>query len=213
MITIKTTTFPLVAGFKADDNTLATGLTPTVTIYETDGTVVVNAQTMTEIANGGYFYNVTGLTTNTSYYGFADGGATLTTFRYQPFAFYTNFGNEDVIDTIDTNTQATNTTVQTNLDTKVSTIGSGDGDIPVEFLLEVNSVPRPGERIWVTSDASGLNLKSSKSLVTNSSAIRQWTLKATTYYIWIGSSNVYFGTLQVVSATDVTFTANPNFND
>lgn len=236
MITIKTdTAFKVLVAYKTDGHAGATGLTPTLTVTQvSDGTDIVDAQTMTELKNGGYYYEIphADIDADDAYYVYADGGATLTTYRYQMGAFYGNAGNEDTIatidgkvDTIDTNVDTVITniatvdnnvddikdTVDTNLDTQVSLAGEGAGDIQVTFPLIINGAIKSGERIWVTDDINGTILKSSKSTVTNSSGTVSWQLALGTYYVWIGSSTTYVGTLTITSSTSKTFEQNPNF--
>jgi len=232
MITIKTdTAFKVLVAFKSDGHAPATGLTPTLTVTQvSDDTDIVDAQAMTELKNGGYYYEIphTDIDADDAYYVYADGGATLITYRYQMGAFYGNLGNEDtipVISTVDSkvdtltanvNTQSTNITsikdtVDANLDTKISLAGEGAGDIQVTFPLVINGELKSGERIWVTDDINGTVLKSSKSTVTNSSGAVSWQLALGTYYVWIGSSTTYIGTLTITSSTDKKFVQNPNF--
>ena len=55
-----------------------TGLTPSITVRELDGTVKVNAQTMTEVAGGFYNYDFTTYDEDEDYLISVDGGNTLT---------------------------------------------------------------------------------------------------------------------------------------
>jgi len=55
----------------------ATGLTPTVNVYEDDGTQVITSQSMSEVGNGWYFYVFTTAVVNTGYMWVADGGSGL----------------------------------------------------------------------------------------------------------------------------------------
>lgn len=61
-----------------------TGLTPSITVYDVDEiNIVVNAQTMTEVAMGAYKYEFSGYSDTKNYYIVCDGGATLdTSVRY-----------------------------------------------------------------------------------------------------------------------------------
>ncbi len=52
-------------------------LSPTIDIYETDGTQVVTAAAMVAIASGGYFYDFTAVDETLDYFWEVDGGATL----------------------------------------------------------------------------------------------------------------------------------------
>jgi len=60
-----------------------TGLSPVIDIWETDGTLVVNNQAMTEIAGGGYFYNFVAYDDTKDYFIRADSVALTGTERYQ----------------------------------------------------------------------------------------------------------------------------------
>ncbi len=61
----------------SDNGVPKTGLTPTMDIWKIDGTQVVTAQTMTEIAGGFYVYDFTTYDDDEDYVIRADGGATL----------------------------------------------------------------------------------------------------------------------------------------
>ena len=54
-----------------------TGLSATITVWEDDGTVAVNAQAMTEIAGGWYKYDFAGYDEEVDYCIRADGSAVL----------------------------------------------------------------------------------------------------------------------------------------
>lgn len=50
-----------------DGNTPALGLTPVISAHTLDGTLVVSGETMSEIANGFYYYNFTGYSNTEDY--------------------------------------------------------------------------------------------------------------------------------------------------
>lgn len=56
---------------------LATGLSPTISIWKLDGTVIINNQAMIEIASGFYYYDFTTYDNTIDYVIVANGGATL----------------------------------------------------------------------------------------------------------------------------------------
>lgn len=61
-----------------DAGSPATGLSPAITVYDlSDNSVVVNAQAMSEVANGIYKYDFAGYDKTTDYAIYVDGGATL----------------------------------------------------------------------------------------------------------------------------------------
>ena len=63
--------------FFTENGTPKIGLSPTMDVWETDGTQSVNAQSMTEIAGGFYFYDFTGYDETKDYSIRADGGSSL----------------------------------------------------------------------------------------------------------------------------------------
>ena len=63
--------------FFTDQGTPTTGLSATIDVWEHDGTHSVNAQSMTEIAGGWYFYDFTTYDESKDYAIRADGGAGL----------------------------------------------------------------------------------------------------------------------------------------
>lgn len=54
-----------------------TGLTPEITVTKLDGTITVNAQTMTEVSNGFYKYNYSTYDEDEDYLISVDGGSSL----------------------------------------------------------------------------------------------------------------------------------------
>jgi hypothetical protein len=208
MITIKTTSdFKVILAWKADDHTLSTGLTPKITVTQiSDSAVIVNAQDMTEISTGGYYFTIplADIDAEDAYYVSADGGATLTTYRYQAGAFYGNAGNENTIATIDTNvdsietkvdtvdtnvdailvdTANISTLVTTNLDQKVSLAGCGSGSITVPVYSEKDGVGLDGVRVYITSDIAG-SVRVTGDQYSDSEGETVWYLDAGTYYVW-----------------------------
>jgi len=78
----------------------ATGLTPAITVYDlSDNSVVVNAASMSEVANGIYKYSFTTYDVAKEYAVYVDGGATLdNTDRYQ-YSSNANEGTDTFIET------------------------------------------------------------------------------------------------------------------
>ena len=66
-----------ITSFFIDKGTPKTGLSPTIDIWTLDGTQVVTAQAMTEIAGGLYYYDFTTYDENEDYVIRADGTGTL----------------------------------------------------------------------------------------------------------------------------------------
>lgn len=97
MIIIKSgTDFVVSVAFKDDDHVPAVGLTPAITVLQiSNGAAVVSAQTMTEMSLGAYKYTVPGasIALGDGYVVHVDGGATLTTYRYQYGSFYARLGD------------------------------------------------------------------------------------------------------------------------
>ena len=227
MITIKTSTDLIVLiAFKEDDNTPSTGLTPALTMLQaSDSAVVIDAQNMTEMSLGMYKATIpnTDIDANDGYGIYVDGGATLTTHRYQYGAFYGNFGNEDTIptidgkvDTIDTNVDSilvdTGTTIPatiTTLQTGVSSLVSASvGSIYVEYkqTTTTGSVLK-GVQVWLTT-VSTKTPYATNPASTNDNGLIWWYLKAGTYYVWTAGQSTYTGTITVVSDGTYTFTQN-----
>ena len=67
----------LLIAFFTDNGTPKTGLTPTIDVWESDGTQSVTSQSMTEIAGGFYKYDFTSYDDTKDYCIRADGGASL----------------------------------------------------------------------------------------------------------------------------------------
>jgi hypothetical protein len=68
----------LITAYFSSSGTPATGLTPTVTVRDvSDGSVVVNAQAMTEVGGGDYKYTFAGYDSTKDYVVLCDGGITL----------------------------------------------------------------------------------------------------------------------------------------
>lgn len=183
MITIKTTeAFIIILAFKDDDHTFATGIVPAITVYDSSGNIIVNAQNMTEIGNGGYqiSFPASSLNEDTAYYVSADGGATLDIYRYQAGAFYGNAGNEN------------------NLDQQVSLAGSGAGNTNYCYkLTEVDTGENlAGIFIWLTTDSAGLTRVTNK-VRTNDVGNVEWTLSAGTYYVWTAYSDTYIDSFTI----------------
>ena len=66
-----------ITAFFSNAGTPATGLSPTIDVWTLDGTQVINAQAMTEVAGGFYFYDFTTYDEDENYVIRADGTATL----------------------------------------------------------------------------------------------------------------------------------------
>ena len=67
----------LTAAF-TEDGSPKTGLTPSVTVYNlADDSVVINAQSMSEVANGIYKYNFSTIDETKDYSVYVDGGAAV----------------------------------------------------------------------------------------------------------------------------------------
>jgi|OM-RGC.v1.024672468 hypothetical protein len=74
----------IIISFFRENGSPKTGLTPTIDIWEKDGTHTVNGAAMTEIAGGFYYYDFTAYDTSKDYVIRTDGGATLEDYeRYQ----------------------------------------------------------------------------------------------------------------------------------
>ena len=67
----------ILIAFFSDQGIPKTGLTPAITVWEEDATVIVNAEAMTEIAGGFYKYDFAVYDEAVNYCISADGGATL----------------------------------------------------------------------------------------------------------------------------------------
>lgn len=76
----------LIFSFFTDAGVPKTGLTPTIDVWESDGTQVVTAQSMTEVAGGFYKYDFTTYDESKDYSIRADGTATLNNSERYKFA-------------------------------------------------------------------------------------------------------------------------------
>jgi hypothetical protein len=229
MFTIKTgQDLYICAAWKSDTHTPATGLTPTITVWDVFASTIVpsaSGASMDEVGNGIYKYTFDGddVDPNKVYAVYMDGGATLSTYRYQYGAFAGNFGNEDTIATIDTNVDAvledTGTTLPATLatidsvvdaltvdlaalDTKVDGLAAlGTGDYPhILSFVDDGGTPRAGMLVWLTLDAAGTNLFTAKKL-TNSGGLRTFYVDLnTTYYVWDENHSTYVGSFTKTSA-------------
>jgi len=146
--------------FKTDTNTAGTGLTPALTMYKlSDSSVIINAQNMTEVSNGLYKYTIptASLVTGNSYAVYVDGGATLTTFRYQYDA----------------------------IDVDVSLAGQGNGGISQPLLIkDVNGDGAENAKVEVYSSPSmSTATKLSGNLFTDDVGQITINLNAGTYYL------------------------------
>jgi len=63
--------------FFTENGTPKTGLSPTITVTKLDGTIVVNAQAMTEVSNGFYYYDFSTYDEDEDYCIRADGTSSL----------------------------------------------------------------------------------------------------------------------------------------
>ena len=74
--------------FFTEEGTPKTGLSPTITVWNSDGDVVVNAQSMTEISSGFYKFDFSTYDNSVEYVIRADGGAGLA--DYDRYVFGSN---------------------------------------------------------------------------------------------------------------------------
>ena len=100
----------------------ATGLSATMDVWESDGTQVVTAQAMTEIAGGSYFYEFSGYDEDKDYFFRADGSSAL-----DDSERYASFSNDlNQVTTATTSITADVAAVQTDvtqIDTNVTQLG------------------------------------------------------------------------------------------
>lgn len=209
MITIKSGSgLTVLVAFKADDNTPATGLTPAITVYKaSDNSKVDDAETMTEVGLGLYKYTVDTIVTNEAYGIYADGGATLDTYRYQYGAFYANAGNEDTVATVNTKIDTIDTNVDTiiteldELNTNLQSVGCGSGIAHTLAFSTTGGAPDVGLVVWLTTDAGGLNKWTSTNLRTNSGGRITFFIELNvTYYVWTANKSTYVSTFTRTSA-------------
>jgi len=110
-----------------------TGLSPTIDIWESDGTQVITAQAMTEIAGGGYFYDFTIQDNTKDYFFRADGSVTLPDHeRYQSGSNPLDQVNV----TIDKILKILNNRLKIDTTAKTLTIYDNDGTTPL-FVSEL----------------------------------------------------------------------------
>jgi hypothetical protein len=197
MITIKTgTNFTVLCAFKSDTHTPSTGITPAITIYDTsDNSKIEDAESMTEVGLGIYKFTVTGtdIDSGKSYAVYVDGGATLTTYRYQYGAFAGNMGNEDTILIIDTKVD----TVDGNVDEIETLLGTVDGKIDtidgiVDAILEDTGTTLPAA---IAIAGQGNGNKEVKFLVRDVAGVSAGGGCAVTIYADTGTTTQSTGTL------------------
>ena len=191
--------------FKTDTNTAGTGLTPALTMYKlSDSSVIINAQEMTEIANGLYKYTIptASLVTGNSYAIYVDGGATLTTFRYQ----YDSIDidkiptvSENVVGILDHDVTA-HTTASTvgealnRIDADVSSAGAGNGGItqPI-YVNDTDGTREAGVKVEVYSNADLAEAnRISGNRFTDDAGQVVFNLNAGTYYLRASKSGKTF---------------------
>lgn len=66
-----------IVAYFTDAGSPATGLTPTISVWDLSGSVIVNAQNMVEVAGGFYSYNFSTYDEDEDYVIRADGGGSL----------------------------------------------------------------------------------------------------------------------------------------
>lgn len=215
--------------FKTDANAVGTGLTPALTMYKmSDDSVIINAQDMAEVANGIYKYTIptASLVSGSSYAIYVDGGATLTTFRYQYDSIDIDkmpIGSEisdAVLDealsghttagTLGAVVSDINTMVNT-ISATVSTLGNITGgtvnDYLTEFKLTDNNTNNAlaGFPVWLTTGSAKtpyfVNPQN-----TNSGGYVFWYLSPGAYYLWVAGQDNYMGILNIASNGTPTFT-------
>lgn len=200
--------------FKEDDNTPSTGLTPVITVYKvSDNSKIVDAQNMTEIGLGLYKYTIAtaSLLTGNAYAVEVDGTASAgSAYRYQYSSIYIDFLPVDkstIIDTIDTNVDDIETLVTTNLDTKVSLAGQGNGQYLVEFKLTEAGTGYPEVRkpVWLsTTNNKDTSITTYQN--TNDTGYVYWRLNTGTYYVFTAGRGTAVGILSVSNTGTATFT-------
>lgn len=84
--------------FFTDNGVPKTGLSPTIDVLEADGTVVINAQNMSEVGRGFYKYDFSGYDGDEDYVIRADGGAVLA--NAERYVYTTNEEDTSTIETI-----------------------------------------------------------------------------------------------------------------
>lgn len=124
--------------FFTENGTPKTGLSPTINIWEDDGTQVVNTAAMTEIASGFYKYDYTNYDDTKDYIIIADGGATLPT--HERYNYSSNETGSIKTDTEDLLKVQKN---KWDINSNVLTIYDDDGITPLfQFdLKDKNGVP------------------------------------------------------------------------
>lgn len=84
----------LITAYFRDRGKPKTGLRPTINIWKSDGTLIIDAQVMAERAGGFYDYDFTDYDNTEDYTFLADGGSSLS--NYDRYVFGTNESEYDV---------------------------------------------------------------------------------------------------------------------
>jgi hypothetical protein len=191
--------------FKTDTNTAGTGLTPALTMYKlSDSSVIINAQNMTEVALGIYKYTIptASLVTGNSYAVYVDGGATLTTFRYQydsidvdkmPTVTENVTGILDAVVTSHTTADTVGEALN-RIDTDISTAGQGNGGITQPIYVNDTDGTREGGvkvEIFSNADMAETN-RLTGNIFTDDAGQIVVNLNAGTYYLRASKSGKTF---------------------
>lgn len=150
------------------------GLSPTITIYDvSDGSVLINAEVMTEIASGAYKYEFAAYDNSKNYYIVCDGGNTLPLYDRYTHSFSSIEG------------------IITNISNDIANIpGSGAIEFSYTLTNTINGLPIADAEIWITTDESGINTIAFGR--TNEYGIVTFHLDAGTIYVWRKKSGFMF---------------------
>lgn len=130
----------LLTAFFSDKGVPKTGLSPAIDVWEDDGTLVVNAQAMIEIAGGWYKYSFAGYDESKDYVIRADGGAGLT--DNDRYCFASNEVGQVTEDLTDVKGSGFVKDTDSLVDIRPETdkIQSGIIDVPSNFMADVSAL-------------------------------------------------------------------------
>lgn len=168
--------------------------TPSVNIVTTSNILLIASGSAQSIGNmpGAYYYDYTGASSLYLIAQFITADSTID----QPSLFSVD-SSALVLEAVSSLSIPTAVQVDTQLTLTHGTgswggggSSTGSGSISVPITITVNSVPKDGVQVWITTDIGGTNTAASGT--TNASGLVTFQLDAGTYYVWKQYSGVNF---------------------
>lgn len=216
-----------ITAFFSDHGTPETGLTPTLDAWIMDGTLTLDAVSMTEIAGGWYYYNFSTYDASVDYVFRADGGSGLD--AADRYKVSSNEASQivgadgdtlkslsDQLDAVVTNDNDNLSTLSAQLDTivgadsdtleslsdqldNIHTIGTGLTSETYTITDSITGNPIGDVNVWATTDSAGENTVAQGR--TNSSGTVTFYLNAGTYYFWQAKAGYNFNSANPTTVT------------